>query len=151
MKKMLAMVLTVISIYSYAATPVAGDKVSPRIQASLEKEFTGARYIVWESLEKENIYMARFVYNNEQLNAFFDQQGTLLATGRLITQAALPLMVSKTLNSNYAGYEFKDATEYTRDGETSYLVNLENQKHKLVLQIYGGGSAYVVKKTKKNL
>jgi len=151
MKTIFALMLTAISIFSFAATPVAGDKVSPRIQASLEKEFAGAQYIVWQSLKKDNVYSARFIYNNEQLNAFFDEDGRLLATGRIVTQAALPLMVSKNIRKQYDKYEFRDATEYTRDGETSYLVTLESEKHEMVLQAYGSGSTYIVKKTKKKL
>src|SRR5258708_980105 len=95
MKKFFVLLLTIISVYAQAATPVTGDEVSPRIQASLEKEFKGAQYITWKTL-KDDVFQARFLYNNEQLNAFFDQNGNLLATGRLVTQPALPLMVTKS-------------------------------------------------------
>jgi hypothetical protein len=151
MKKFFVVLLTVISVYTQAATPLTGDKVSPQIQSSLEKEFNGAQYIVWKALKKDGIFQARFLYNNEVLNAFFDQEGNLLATGRLIAQAALPLMISKNLSNKYQDYEFRDATEYTKDGETTYLVTLENTKTKLVLQAYSNGSLYIFKKEKKNL
>jgi len=151
MKKLFVVLITLISVYAHAATPSTGDKVNPRIQASLEKEFTGAQYIVWKSIKKEGIFQARFVYNNEQLNAFFDGDGTLLATGRLVSQAALPLMISKNMSNKYPEYEFKDATEYTRENETTYLITLESEKVKLTLQAYSNGSLYIFKKEKKNL
>jgi hypothetical protein len=150
MKKFFVVLLTLISVYAHAAAP-AGDKVSPQIQASLEKEFNGAQYIVWKAIKKESIFQARFIYNNEQLNAFFDQEGNLLATGRLVAQAALPLTISKALSNRYQQYEFRDATEYTKEGETTYIISLENEKMKLTLQAYSNGSLYVFKKEKKNL
>ncbi len=118
-----------ISVFSYAITPGNGEKVSPQLQAALEKEFTGAQYIVWQSLKEHSLYHAKFVYNNEQVNAFFEEDGKLLAMGRYITTAALPMAILKSLHNNYDGYQLQDAIEYSKAGETSYVVSLENEKH----------------------
>lgn len=151
MKKFFVSLVMLISVYSYAITPGSGEKVSPHLQAALEKEFAGAQYVVWQSIKEHQLYHARFIYNNEQVNAFFEQDGNLLAIGRYIPTTALPLTVLKSINNKYAGFQWKDAIEYTRSGETSYVLALENEKTRLVIQAYSSGNLYVFKKEKKNL
>jgi hypothetical protein len=85
------------------------------------------------------------------VNAFFEQDGNLLAIGRFIAPAALPLSIVKSINSKYPELEMKDAIEYTKSGETSYVITLENEKVRTVIQAYNSGNLYVFKKEKKNL
>jgi hypothetical protein len=151
MKKFFISLLLLISVYSYAADPGSIGKVSAHLKASLEKEFAGAQYVVWQNLKSHNLYHAKFIYNNERVNAFFEPDGSLVAIGRYILPASLPLMITKNVNHKYGDYQIKDATEFTRNGETSYLVTLENEKLRLVVQAYNSGSLYVFKKEKKNL
>jgi hypothetical protein len=150
MKKFLVSLVLLVSVFSYSVRAAGGDGVSPRAKATLEKEFSGASYIKWELLDKGTIAHANFVYNNQRLNAFFDEDGVLVATGRFIDQSSLPLLVSKSLSTRYGQYEVCNVVEYNNGSETSYLVTLENEKAKLVVQAYHSGSIYVFKKEKKN-
>ncbi|AXY76461.1 hypothetical protein D3H65_21760 [Paraflavitalea soli] len=151
MKKFFISLLMLISVFSYAATPDKGEKVSAHIQAALEKEFKGAQYIVWQSLKGHQLFHAKFIYNNEQVNAFFEEDGNLLAIGRYIAPASLPLAITKSINSKYAEYELKDVIEYSKSGETSYVISLENEKTRMVVEAYNNGNTYLFKKEKKNL
>lgn len=151
MKKLLISLLMLISVFSYAGTPGSGEKVSARIQAALEKEFKGAQYIVWQSLKDHQLFHAKFIYNNEQVNAFFEEDGNLLAMGRYITPSSLPLAITKSISSKYSEYQLTDAIEYSKSGETSYVISLENEKTRLVVEAYTNGNTYVFKKEKKNL
>lgn len=149
MKKLvvsLAMFLTVFSV-AFAAD---GTKINRRVQASFEKEFTGATAVTWELIKNEDIYQARFSYNNERLNAFFDADGNLIATGRYISVPNLPLLLRKNVFEKYGSYQITDLVEYVQGSETSYLVVLENEKTKLLVQGYISGTLYVIKKEKKN-
>lgn len=150
MKKYFVLAVLFVSVCSYSVKAAGGEKVTPVITEAFQKEFTGASHVKWELLKDNSIYQARFIYNNERLNAFFDEEGTLLAVGRYIAEANLPLMVSKTIAKKYAGYEVKEIIEYIQGNETSYLVSLENEKNKLVVNAYGTGSSYIFKKEKKN-
>lgn len=151
MKKLFISIMMLISVISYAATPIGGEKVARHLQAALEKEFAGAQYIVWQSLKDHDIYHAKFIYNNEQINAFFEQDGNLLAIGRFIAPSSLPLSIVKNISNKYPELEVKDAIEYTKSGETSYVITLENEKVRTIIQAYSSGSLYVFKKEKKNL
>lgn len=151
MKKLFVSLMLLISIVSFATPPASGDKVAPQLKAALEKEFAGAQYVVWQSLKKHQLYHAKFIYNNEQVNAFFEQDGNLVAIGRHIATSALPLTVTKSLQANYAGFRLVEAMEYVRSGETSYVVSLENDKSRMVMEAYPSGNLYLFKKEKKNL
>jgi hypothetical protein len=150
MKNLLLPLLMMISVITFANNPETGHKVSPRLKASLEKEFAGAQGIVWEALEEHELFHARFIYNNERLNAFFGKEGELIATGRYINTAIIPMNITRQVAVKYNNYEIKDVIEYSRNGETSYVISLQNEKHRIVLEAYSSGNMYVFKKEKKN-
>ena len=150
MKKFFISVALLAGIFSYSVQAADGGKVSPRIQQALQKEFAGAKSVSWEGLANNSIYHATFYYNHELLNAFFDDDGNLVATGRDITKDVLPLLVTKAVSERYHGYSVRDIVEVSTEGETSYLLTLENQKSKLIVRAYDSGTINVFKKVKKN-
>lgn len=150
MKNLFLSLLMMISVITYANHPKPGDKVSPRVKAALEKEFTGARGIVWESIDEHQLFHARFIYNNERVNAFFAKEGALVATGRYIDPANMPMSIARQIATKYGSYQLQDVIEYTRNGETSYVISVENDKRRIVLEAYSSGNVYVFKKEKKN-
>jgi hypothetical protein len=150
MKKFLVSLVLFVSVFGISVQAAGDDKINPRAKEAFDKEFSGATYVKWEVLGKEGIYHAYFIHNNERLNAFYDEEGHLIATGRFIAESTLPLLVSKTIRARYDQYELRHVVEYINGNETSYLVTLENEKAKLVVQAYHSGSTYVFKKEKKN-
>jgi hypothetical protein len=131
------------------AARMGNDKLSSRVQAAFKKEFTGASILSWERL-KENIYVVQFVYKNERLNAFFDEEGQLVATGRFMNESSLPLMVKNIVADKYASYQLKQIIELTQNSETSYLLSFTNEQIKLEVQAYNNGNLSVIKKVKRN-
>src|SRR6476619_5706354 len=146
-------ILTLVLFFALSSTVIfagEGEKVSPKFEASLAKSFAGAQYVTWERLNKGQLLRASFVLNNERLNAFFDESGTLIATGRFISQSNLPLLVNKSITSGFKQYAFVNAVEYVNGDETSYIVTMENPKYKVIVRAYAYGNAYIFKKEKKN-
>jgi hypothetical protein len=152
MKKLAVSLVMFLSVFTTAIANEGGNapKINARVTQSFEKEFTGARAVKWEVIKKENIYQAHFIYNNERLNAYFDVEGNLIATGRFVAVANLPLLARKNILNKYSDYQIQDVIEYVTADETSYLVSLENDKAKLLVQGYINGTTYVFKKEKKN-
>lgn len=150
MKKLLIAATLFISLCSFSVQASEGPAVGKRVEAAFQKEFAGARAVKWELIKKENIYHAQFTLNNERLNAFFGEDGTLLATGRFIGVSSLPLLIRKNVNSKYHEYQVQEVIEYTSGNETTYLIAIENEKARMLLQGYNSGSLYVFKKEKKN-
>jgi hypothetical protein len=153
MKKL---VLTLVMFASLFGAAIASDgsikntNVNYRVEAAFKKEFAGAKSVKWDLLRKENIYQAQFIYNNERLNAYFDTEGNLIATGRFVAVVNLPLMLRKNIYERFKEYTIREVVEYSTNNETSYLVVVENEKAKLVVQGYINGSTTVFKKEKKN-
>jgi hypothetical protein len=139
-------VAVMVGITSFAAD---NKKVNQRVLAAFEKEFTTATNVSWEVLKNEDIAHASFIYANEVMEAYFTTEGELIAVARYLSQDRLPLLVSKTLQTQYGKYQFQSASEYMGADATSYIVTLDSEKQTVVVRIYNNGSSEIIKKTKK--
>jgi hypothetical protein len=150
MKKYFVLAVLFVSVCSFSVKAAGGDNVSPIVKEAFKREFSGASNVKWELIKDNSISQVRFIYNNERLNAYFDEDGSMIAVGRFISEVNLPLLVNKTLSKKYSDYQVSEVIEYVQGNETSYLVTLENEKNKLIVNAFGSGNSYVFKKEKKN-
>ena len=127
-----------------------GDKVSDRIQKAFLTTFVGASLLKWECVKGSNLCQAYFTYNGERYNAFFDNDGKLVATCHFIRESNLPLLIRQAISHKYASYQLQQVIELTHNEETTYLLTFENEQVKLETQAYISGTIYTIKKTKKN-
>ena len=150
MKKNFLIALLVAVVFSGSAFANTGKSVNALVKQSFQKEFAGAQSVSWEVISNKDIFHASFILNNERLNAYFDSEGTLLATGRYVKQENLPMLVTKGLGIRYKQYNVLEAIEFVNGYETSYIIKLENEKLSLYVQAYNDGSSTILKKEKKN-
>lgn len=125
-----------------------GGEVNKLVQSAFKKQFPNAKHTSWETVVPQDLYMVRFVNNDQALVAYISDEGELLATARTAMPASLPLPVSNLLSTEYGSYELVDAVELVMHGELAYLVNVENRKRKMTLMVYSNGSAREIKKEK---
>lgn len=149
MKKIFVSALFAIA-FSGAAFATGNETISKQIRQSFEKEFAGAQYVNWESFNEKDLYHATFVLNNVRLNAYFDKEGQLLATGRFVKQESLPMLVSKAITEKYKKQSVVEVIEFVTGNETSYIVKLQDDEKQLYVQAYYDGSTAVLKKSKIN-
>ncbi|HSB91814.1 MAG TPA: hypothetical protein VLC28_01795 [Flavitalea sp.] len=143
--------LAVLLTFGVATTHAAeGDRVTSALQASLQKSFAGAKILKWSELGSSNLLFASVLYNNERMNAYFDADGNLIASGRFIKTESLPLIVSKSLNEKYSSASIIDVVEYIEKEGTSYLVTIQDDSKEMVIHAFTDGSSYIFKKSKKN-
>jgi hypothetical protein len=140
-------VAVVMGLTSFAADIT---KVSQRVLAAFEKEFSTATNVSWEVLKSEDIYHASFVYSNEVMEVYYSADGDMIAVARQLSRERLPLLVSKSITENYGKLTFKSASEYVSAENTSYIVTLENEKSTVVVRVYNTGTTEVLKKSKKS-
>jgi hypothetical protein len=90
-----------------------------------------------------------FTWKELKLEAFYDKEGTLLATGRLIPFENLPLSVQMNMNKEYPGFFPVQVSEFndTNDG-LCYYVTVSSPEKSYILHISPNGSIDVFKKMK---
>ena len=93
-----------------------------------------------------------FTLNGEKLQAFYDEEGNLVATSKHILIAQLPQAAQDCLKSDkYKDFDVTEVIQYEQaDNAThSYYINLENDKQKVILNVTAKGSISVFKKSRK--
>src|SRR5215469_3790021 len=83
--------------------------VSQKVQRSFNEKFVGAREISWTKEGEFN--RASFNFNNQVLYAYFEADGTLVATARNILSDKLPLNLLFSLHREYSDYWISNLVE----------------------------------------
>ena len=148
MKKIIATLAVIFSLTTSATYAYEGLSVSTTVLKSFSKEFAGARNASWETLS-DGLYKVTFNYETKDVQAFFDENGSVIATGSTISEEQLPLLVSKSLKPKYEGFNKNEIIEFTMNGETQYLVTVSDGKKAEVLKISNQGDIAVYKKLKQ--
>lgn len=150
MKKMFLSLAVLVALSAQTLFAAGLDDDKQKAAETLSKEFAGAKQVSWSKIENQGVYLASFVLDETRFNAYFDENGSLIAAGRYISADRLPLQVSRLLEKKYAGYEVQEVIELVKNSETSYVITVENADRKVMLQAYDNGTATIVKKVKKD-
>lgn len=149
MKKLKTMFAAVAILLATSAFASPGpEKISERVKAEFEKNFTGALNVNWE--KKDDFYFASFKLNENEVSAAYNESGELLGVSRVIETSQLPLNVSLAITNRYKDYTVaNNVSEIVFDGQTNYYVNVENSQKILKLKCNSYGEITVERKTKK--
>jgi hypothetical protein len=150
MKKLATVLAATAMLFSASAFTKDGNdsKATTKVEKSFSKDFSNAANTSWE--KKGNIYFAHFEVNNEMIEAAYSEEGELVATSRQVAVTDLPLAITLAIAKKYAGYEIaKKAEEITYEKQTSYYINVGNDKAILKLKCFANGDIAVDKKTKR--
>src|SRR5687768_18617525 len=129
MKKIIIMLAVAISSLTAFARE---ENVSTTVLTSFNKQFTGATEVQWTTTN--DYYKAAFVYNGQNVSAFYQLDGGLIAMTRNISSLELPISLQTNLKNNYSKYWISDLFEISNSEGTSYYVTLENADSKIVLK-----------------
>ncbi|PWV54138.1 hypothetical protein [Chitinophaga sp. S165] len=133
------------------ATTGTGTKemeATSKLKQALSKEFADAVDVKWYS-DDNKTFMAKFNLNTRSVTAYFDEDGTLLATRRYIDEQYLPLAVSNKLAKRYPDEKVRWVVEFDSEGSTVYYVTLEGEKTWKVIKSDARGDLSVHQKMKK--
>jgi hypothetical protein len=145
MKKIIATLAVVFSLTTSATFASGGSSVNESVLKSFNKEFSGASNVSWVKLTDE-LYRFGFNYKGKDVEAFFAENGNLVATGTRIAEDHLPLLISKAVDAQYTGYSKTEVFEFSMDGETKYLLTLNKNNKNYVIKASGNGNLEVHKK-----
>lgn len=110
--------------YNGYDTDIAANNVPSAITQNFNTLFPGARDIDWET--SADVYKVDFEINNVDYDAWYTQDGTLLAYRFDITRSSIPQAVRTGINERFAGYSIDDAEKIVKPGSTGYQVELES-------------------------
>lgn len=122
MKKLLV-ILTVVGSF-YTATSFAKNTTPAVVTQSLQTSFTGAKETSWSVVN--NLYKAEFVLDAQTITAYFNADGTLVASARTITASQLPILLQADLKKDYANYVAASTLEIDNEDGVTYYVTVEN-------------------------
>ena len=131
---------------SFASTKTVNGKIMGDFAAS----FANAKNIIWSTVE--NYEKVSFTLNNERISVFYDFDGNLAGTSKVIAFDKLPKAAIETITTKYTfpKYVVKECIEFVNsDNEKDYYISLEKAKEIVVVKINTAGDAHVFSRTKK--
>jgi hypothetical protein len=139
-----ALLASVITTSSFAADPA----VAPVVLKSFETQFVQAKEVAWSYTS--GLYKAVFFLNNQQVVAYYDAEGTMVAVTRNITSLQLPLALQASLKNECADNQWiADLFEVTSENGVEYFATLETADAKVVLKASPASSWTTYQKAKK--
>lgn len=147
MKKLLTFIAAL--IITTSAVFANHEVLAPLVvKTAFETKFGKITNVTWEKIL--DVYVGRFTSNDNNYEAYFSENGELLASARYISELSLPQLISDTVKSKYSGSDILQVLEFTSlTSGTSYYINITNNKANLVLLVTPGGETTIVRKTKK--
>jgi hypothetical protein len=148
MKHLSIAVIFFLSIVGVAnARPIGGSDSSFNGSQEFKHDFPQATYVTYKV--RGQMTEVSFVWNNLHLQAFYDEQGQLMATCRPVEVSNVPVAAQLALKSAYPNGIVRDAIEFNdpNDG-VSYYTTVIDPKATYVLHVSTGGTISVFKKMK---
>ena len=140
MKKLTTVLAGLIFLLLTSSFTFTDTSVNDKIKSVFEKDFAASSDLTWEKYE--DVYVASFKLKNTDLTAAYNENGELLAVTRSIPYAQLPLKVSRAVEEKYGPYTIDPSViELTAD-QTTYFLNVENEK--VALKIKADASGYIM-------
>ena len=93
--------------------------------------FADAKNVQWKSLDESGLFQATFNYQNSELNAYYNEEGEMVALARYINKTNLPIMVTKAVQERFPETCYPTAIEKIAYGSTSYHLTLNSPKTSL--------------------
>ncbi|MRG47987.1 hypothetical protein GFS24_22900 [Chitinophaga sp. SYP-B3965] len=144
-------IITILAImFTTGAAFASNDNVTDNKKAmvTFNQEFAGASDVAWYNSDEGTV--AKFVLKNSKVTAHFNKAGELLATSRYITDADLPLGIINKLIKRFPEQNIRNVVEYSSEGESTYVISLENETEWTILKAKSGSPLITLKKLQKN-
>ncbi|RPE14236.1 hypothetical protein EGT74_12255 [Chitinophaga lutea] len=119
-----------------------------KVLNGFREEFGNIANVSW--YKTDNSFVAKFALNASKITAHFDEEGTLLAVSRNISDSQLPTAVITRLIKKFPNQAIRNVVEYVSDDTTRYVITLESETHWTVLKGDENGSVSVLNKLKKS-
>ena len=134
------------SAFTYAGT---NNEPGTKVKQAFISEFTQVKDVEWTAMNNQGVYQAKFIFNNETLQAFFTEEGEFLGTTRQITKSQLPILVASGLEKQYADSRVITIFEYSKKDGLDYYITLATAKGAVIVKANANGDFSIYKKNLK--
>ncbi|CAN5715193.1 hypothetical protein BH11BAC3_BH11BAC3_03050 [soil metagenome] len=149
MKKLVTLLTAAMMLLCSFTFAFDSDNVNSTIKAAFSNDFSAAKNVTWK--KTSDFYFATFMFNNNEVNAAYNEAGELIGTSRTLAAALLPMDISIQVAKKYEGYSIaKKALELSFEGTTHYYITIMNDEYALKLKCTANGSLQVEKKIKRS-
>ena len=139
---MLSLAFLVVITTAFAGT----NTVKPESKTELFSRFGNINNVTW--IQSDHYSKASFVSDGEQVNAFFENDGSFIGSSKMYSLDKLDTDVQETLNKKYLqhGYRITESIAFTNDEDvTTYNFYLVSAKDKIVVQVSDDKNIIVLK------
>jgi len=137
MKKIFA---CTVYLFLFGLSSFCQVKVPDAVKTAFNNKFPTASDVKWEKESKTELE-ANFKMNNTNVSANFKLDGSWVETETIIPVSELPAAVSKVVNTQYPGGNYRRAERIERPGgKIMYQVNIKVNGKKKELELNEDGS-----------
>jgi hypothetical protein len=147
MKKSILTISIMLTVALTTAFANNNDGIFQRAKESFNSSFNTASSVKWQ--QEKNFVKATFIMNDQVMNAYYNNDGDLIAITRNILSDQLPINLMADIKKNYNNHWITDLFEIAAEGQTSYYITLENADETIVLKSSDFSTWSVYKKTKR--
>lgn len=105
----------------FAAKSAVANYVTTKIKNELQQEFGQVQNVAWTK-RPDNIITASFKFNNNEVVAYFNEDGEYSFSTTSIDKQNLPLKVSLALNKDFADKNIRAVLQVCNAEGTSYYI-----------------------------
>ncbi len=131
MKKLLFSALVIAATFTSAF--VTEVKINRTVSTAFARDYALAKQVVWVSTP--DYVKASFTENDKNIDVFYNHDGVKIGVSSGISIEQLPISAKRIFAKKYGAYSVREAIEFTTEDETTYFLNVANDKEKLILKV----------------
>ena len=135
-------------MFTIASSVIAGyDPASEeKAKENFKKEFTGAESVVWK--ESGDYYKVSFVFRGNPVEAYFNAEGELEGSARIVQMHELPLNIQTSFTKRFDNADVLDVLEVNNTEGTSYRFTFKQNDKKYQVRLDNNGNISSKEKVK---
>lgn len=113
-------------------TFATGVNVTPAVMQTFKSEFLNAANVQWSVVD--HLYKAVFEQDGDEISAFFNPDGSLVASCRYLAMPDLPRAVQRSLKASAGSFAITEIFEVQNDDGADYYATVKKGSEERILK-----------------
>jgi hypothetical protein len=146
MKKSLLLTTLLVVIISFTVS-AANRPVNGKVWTSFTKQFAGVQEATWTKINET--YLAKFLWQGKQLEAYFSEDGDVIGTGQFISTTNLPYIINNALKNRFETFAITQLYEFNSEKSgLQYFAIVATAQKSVIVEVDTYGVVSVLRKFK---